>query len=430
MLVLVGVTAVGLADRHATALEAGALGVELQADLVEQLLAGSSLGRPDWTRGAELAGLTLMGLAILGLQARLAPLAAALAGAGLAAATVGLSFLAFSRTGLLLDPTATTVTGLAVYVVSTALRFAGTDRQRRHIRRAFERYLAPAVVERLVVERGSLALGGQTRELTLLFADIRGFTSVAELLDAQALIRLVNIFMTPMAEAVLASGGTVDKFMGDAIMAFWNAPLDTPAHERQACQAALAMQAALPAINARLRAEGILSEAAPALGIGIGLNTGPCAVGNMGSEQRFDYSAIGDPVNLASRLEGLCRFYDVAVVLGEATATAVPGLPMAELDVIQVKGKRRPERVFTLLGGANLAGDPQLVALIDAQARLLVAYRAGHVEAAAAALDRARSLDADGRLAGVHALYARRLAELRGQGATADPGAVTLALRD
>jgi len=416
-LVLVGITASGLRDQHATAIEQGAIGVEIHAEILEQLLLGTFLVRPDWADGAEILYLAILGALLVWLLGRLPPLACAAVGAINTTGAVVASLVLFRTAGILVDPLSPSLTVLAVYVVATAAGFAATERERRHVRRAFERYLAPTVVERLVGERDRLELGGETRELTVLFGDIRGFTTVAENLEAQALTRLVNRCMTPLADAVLASGGTVDKFMGDALMAFWNAPLDVPDHALQACRAALRMSAAMADVNRRVVEEGILPPDAPALAIGIGMNTGLCSVGNMGSEQRFDYSAIGDPVNLASRLEGLCRLYGVDAVIGEATAKVAPGLDLQELDLIRVKGKERPERVFALLDGETAGISPGAIQRRAVFATFLAAYRSGDLEAAEAALPHCREV-VEPRLAQVIDLYAERLAALR----TAPPG--------
>jgi len=228
--------------------------------------------------------------------------------------------------------------------------------------------------------------------LTVLFSDIRDFTGLAELLDAQSLTQLMNRYFTPMTEIILRHGGTIDKYIGDAVMCFWNAPLDDPHHAAHACQAALAMRAGLGALNQRLEGE------APAAGrsfrplhIGVGINTGSCSVGNMGSEQRFDYSALGDPVNLASRLESQSKQYGVDIVVGEDTAAEAGDFALLELDQMRVKGKAQAKRIFALFGDRALRDDPDFVALREAQGALLEAYRRQDWTAAAAFLDTCRS---------------------------------------
>ena len=222
-----------------------------------------------------------------------------------------------------------------------------------------------------------LKLGGEMRTLTLMFSDIRSFTTISERFNAQELTHFVNRFMTPMSDAILAAGGTIDKYMGDAIMAFWNAPVDDPAHPEHGCRAALAMRAELVHLNAALRIEADTS-ATPfhQVRIGIGVNTGECCVGNMGTTQRFNYSVLGDEVNVCSRLEGQSKTYGVDIVLGENTAGEVTGFALLELDLILVKGKTRPVRIFTLVGDEIAGANPAFTTLKISHDALLAAYRA------------------------------------------------------
>jgi adenylate cyclase len=280
------------------------------------------------------------------------------------------------------------------------------------VRSAFGRYVSPAVVEQLAQHPEALRLGGETREMSLLFCDVRGFTTISEQLDPEALTRLVNRFLTPMTRVILEHGGTIDKYMGDCIMAFWNAPLVDPDHARHACAAALAMERELAAVNAQLAADAAPGEAPPpALRIGIGVNTGACCVGNFGSDQRFDYSVIGDEVNLASRLEGQSKTYGVTTVVGDATRQRLPGWHWLELDLLRVKGRRQAERIHALLGDEAAAAAPDAVALREANQAFLAAYRKGDFEAAAGLLSRCRELGP--ALEGLWSLHAARLATLR-----------------
>ncbi len=250
--------------------------------------------------------------------------------------------------------------GLAFGTVAAGqagLDYADERRRRREITRAFQQYLSPALVERLAKDPSHLKLGGERRTLSILFCDIRGFTTIAEEMkdDPERLTTLVNRLLTPLSDAVLKQGGTIDKYIGDCLMAFWNAPLDDPDHAVHAVRAALDMLAALARVNEELETEAKRDRRpAQTLRIGIGINTGECVVGNMGSHQRFDYSALGDAVNLASRLEGASKDYGISLLLGEETARLVEKtFPIAELDRITVKGRSTVSPVFTVAVGAK-----------------------------------------------------------------------------
>ena len=243
--------------------------------------------------------------------------------------------------------------------------------------------------------------------MTLLFCDIHGFTSISEdhRDDPQALTTLINRLLTPLTAEILERDGTIDKYMGDCIMAFWNAPIDDPAHAAHACDAALAMLRALDAVNDARRDEN--PDAVP-IAVGVGLNTGECVVGNMGSDQRFDYSVLGDAVNLASRLEGQSRPYGVPIVVGESTRDQVAGkFAFLELDLITVKGKREAVRIYALLGDAHLAASEPFLALQRAHEIMLAAYRARDWDQAQDALN--ACIEMPGAVEAVYDLYGERI---------------------
>jgi adenylate cyclase len=248
---------------------------------------------------------------------------------------------------------------------------------------------------------------------------VRGFTAIAESYrdDPAALTQLMNRLLTGLSNAILDRGGTIDKFMGDAVMAFWNAPLPHPDHARSACASALGMIEAVERLNREREAEARAGGAAfLPLNVGIGINTGTCTVGNMGSDMRFDYTAVGDPVNLASRLEGQSRTYGLPVILGSATQGAVrDDFALLEIDLIRVKGKLQAERIFALLGDANLRGTPVFATTVAANDRMLAAYRAQDWDAAEAALAQLEATGPrlGGRLSGYLSLYGRRIAAAR-----------------
>ena len=266
----------------------------------------------------------------------------------------------------------------AIYVSGSAVAFMRTERERASIRGAFGLYLSPDVVEQVARNPDLLQLGGEMREITVMFTDVRGFTRISEQFDPHGLTRFMNRFLTPMTDLILSHRGTIDKYMGDAIMAFWNAPLAVERHAALACDTALAMQARLAELQRRSgrRRRGRRARTYIPVNIGIGLNTGQASVGNFGSTQRFTYSCLGDDVNLASRLEGQCKTYGVGIIIGDKTRLQVPDYAALELDLIMVKGKTEPERVHALMGGFDLAQTAAYHELVRRQAAFLAQYRA------------------------------------------------------
>jgi adenylate cyclase len=275
-----------------------------------------------------------------------------------------------------------------------------------------------------------LQLGGETRMLSVMFSDIRGFTSISEAFKSnpQGLSRLINRgFLSPMTKLIMARRGTIDKYMGDCVMAFWNAPLDDPLHADHACESALAMLADLDRVNRELAAEAAAeNRVSPEIQIGIGINTGECVVGNMGSDERFAYTAMGDAVNLASRLEGQSKTYGLAIVIGEATRDAAPSWAALELDLIAVKGKAEAVRVYTLLGDAAYAATPGFTDLAENHARMLERYRAQDWAKARAALSQCRGRDP--RLEALYDVYEERLGYFTDNPPAADWDGVFVAL--
>ena len=374
----IGTSAVGLKDLRNTPTEDSVPGVEIHAQLVEQILTQTFLERPDYADGAEFLYLAAIGLVFVLLlprlsAARMAAVAVLFIGIGIA-----VPWFAFSQVRLLFDPIYPPATLAAIYVSGSVLGFMRAERDRREIRGAFGMYLSPDVVEQVARNPKLLELGGELREITVMFTDVRGFTRISEQFDPQGLTRFMNRFLTPMTELIQSHRGTIDKYMGDAIMAFWNAPLPIEAHAGHACAAALEMQARLRILNGEWKAEAEAEGRTHIpVNIGIGLNTGEATVGNFGSTQRLTYSCLGDAVNLASRLEGQCKTYGVGVIVGDNTCQQVPTFAMLELDMVMVKGKTEPERVFALVGGKAIAESATFQTLVDRQAALLVLYRTG-----------------------------------------------------
>ena len=343
-LVFVGMTYAAY-DKIATPLDQTFDGVELHATLADDVLHGDLFAPP--SRWLGLLGVALLGLAVTGLQLRrvrrrawLPPtVAAALAVAWMAAA-----YLAF-RGHVLLDVAAPALSAIVVGVVALVAGIATEGREKAHLRAVFSQYVSKTLVERVLASPELARLGGQRRTLSVLFSDIRGFSRIAEGLSPEVLVDYLNQYLTPMTQLVLDSDGTLDKYIGDAVMAVWGAPLEMADHATRACATALAMVAALEPLNQRWKAAGL-----PAIAIGVGINTGPMAVGNMGSEARFDYTVLGDAVNLAARLEALTKEYGASILVGEDTARAATGFVFREVGLVRVKGRGGAAAVFELIG--------------------------------------------------------------------------------
>jgi adenylate cyclase len=408
-IVLVGTSAAGLKDLRPSPLDPAMPGIEANAQAIEQILAGRFVNRPDWAHGAEILYLAALGIVLIIALSRIGAAWSAMVGVAAAVLAIAASWQAFRFLGFLIDPVTPVGATVAVYIAATLVRYLATEQEKREVRTAFAQYLSPAMVERLAADPTRLKLGGETRDMTFLFSDIRGFTTISEGFkkDPQALTRLINQFLTPMTDRILAHRGTIDKYMGDCIMAFWNAPLDDPEHPVNACRAALTMRSELVALNERLKAEAE-RDGRPfiPLAIGIGLNSGNVVVGNMGSDQRFDYSVLGDAVNLAARLEGQSKTYGVDIVVGEATRQAAPGFAYLELDLIAVKGKAEAARIYALRAAEP---DEAHLRLAAAQDEMLTAYRSQRWRDAAAALDRIQAMAPD--LSNLWGLYIQRLVD-------------------
>ncbi|MGO4199953.1 CHASE2 domain-containing protein [Rhizobium sp. YAF28] len=293
-----------------------------------------------------------------------------------ATAAAVLAFAAASYAGIrfghvFVSPLGPTVAFVAVAFGQAAFDYTEERRQKRQITLAFAQYISPDLVKRLSNDPSQLKLGGERRTLSVLFSDVRGFTTIAETMkdDPEQLTALINRLLTPLSDVVMDHGGTIDKYMGDCIMAFWNAPLDDPDHALHAVKASIAMQDAIATLNRELERESAATgRPLHILKMGVGINTGECIVGNMGSTRRFDYSCLGDSVNLASRLEGASKNYGIALLLGEETARLVSDrYTVVELDRIIVKGRTVPSPVFTVLYGSHRAALPDHNAFLEAK---------------------------------------------------------------
>ena len=411
-IVFIGTSAAGLKDLRATPLNQDAAGVEVHAQIAEQIFMGQYLNRPSWAEWVEAIFFISFGLLFISLAKRMGPvLSTGVAAFSIFAAVMG-SWWGYTEKHVLIDMIYPSIMVFGIYLSSTIFNYLKTASEKKQVRGQFSRYLSPDLVEQLANDPSKLSLGGETRELTLMFSDIRGFTPISEQFDAQGLTKFINRFLTPMTDIVIQHKGTIDKYMGDCIMAFWNAPLDNKKHARDACSSSLAMKTRLEELNVEWEAlakkEG--RKYIP-VHVGFGLNTGECCVGNMGSDQRFDYSVLGDPVNLASRLEGQSKSYGIEIVIGKNTRDLVPEFAMIELDLIRVKGKLVPAHIYTLLGETDTAESSEFKNLAEANAKMINAYRAQKWDEAEEAIVECRKFDFP--LSKFYDVYDKRLEEAR-----------------
>jgi adenylate cyclase len=412
-LVLIGTSAVGLLDVKTTPVEAAMPGVEVHAQVIESVLTNSLLTYPNYAIGAELLVAMLGGLAIIIAAPMLRASSVTALGAILVIALIGASWYLYSQYNWLIDFTYPLLSVGLVYLTLIFVNYFQEQKQRHQIRAAFGYYLSPALVEQLARSPEKLVLGGEERKMTILFSDVRGFTTISEHYkhDPQGLTRLMNRFLTPLTNAIIERNGTIDKYIGDAIMAFWNAPLDDPQQEINACEAALEMLARAEKLNQEFKREADQNGGTyMPLRIGIGLNTGPCVVGNMGSDFRFNYSVLGDTVNVASRLEARTKDYRLPIVIGEATAErAKEKFATMEIDRIQVKGKTEPETVFTVVGRAELGRDPNFQKLHALTTKMLHYYREQSWTQAFDALESCRKAAEGFGMGALYEMYAERI---------------------
>ena len=412
-LVLIGTSAVGLNDIKTTPVSPAMPGAEVHAQVLEAALTGTLLSQPPWGPLLEFFAALLLGLLVIWFAPKFGPVTLVVVGALFATLLVGTSWFFYTQHRLLIDPTYPLLSTTAIYLTLIFSSFVREQAQRRQIRSAFGQYLSPALVEQLAQAPEKLVLGGEEREMTIMFSDMRGFTSISETYkrDPQGLTGLMNRFLTPLTNAILDRKGTIDKYMGDAIMAFWNAPLDDKEHQVNACEAALDMLEQVDALNKEREAEA-QEEGRPfiPLNVGVGLNTGTCVVGNMGSDLRFDYSVFGDSVNLASRLEGQSKEYGFPIIVGSATALAVKDkFAILELDFIMVKGKTEPEVIYAIAGREDTAQSGRFQRLRNLTIEMLACYRSRDWDGALAAIERGRRTDDARSLELLYNLYETRI---------------------
>ena len=401
---LIGTTAPGLLDLRATPVGEAYPGVEIHANLITGMLDGAIKLKPPYILGAEVVLLLLTGLAMVLLLPLLSPLRATLASllVLLFILTVNLVFWHYGNLVLPLGSSVLMV--LVLFALNMSYGYFVESRAKRQFTELFGQYVPPELVEEMSRNPESYSMEGRKAELTVLFSDVRGFTTISEGLSPENLVRLMNIYLTAMTELLRKNRGTVDKYIGDAVMAFWGAPVADADHARHAVITAMEMQAALPAVNRTLAQHGW-----PELHIGVGVNTGEMTVGDMGSTVRQAYTVMGDAVNLGSRLEGITKQYGVGILVGETTRKAIKDIVFREVDRVQVKGKEEPVAIYEPLG---LEGDVGKAVLEEVKLwnQALRSYRAQDWDQAEVAL---LNLSRMAPERGLYGKYMERVAHLR-----------------
>ena len=369
-IVFVGASAAGLSDIRTTALGQRVPGVSIHAQVVEQILLGDFLKRNTATEGAEVLVFLAIGMVVTLALMLTGPVISIAAGAAMGAVALAGSWYVYTRHGILFDATFPLIGGFMAFSALAMFQFAVADRDKRLIRRSFAHYVAPSVLLEMDRKGHSLELGGKTGEVTVLFCDVRDFTPLAASMTAHDLVALLNELFTDLSDQILAQSGTIDKYIGDEIMAFWNAPVLTKRHQLRACLATLQMRAAIRRYNTRKAAFG----AAP-IAVGMGLDCGLACVGNIGSRDRFNYTAIGDTVNVAARTQTACRHVRYDILVTGDVARAAPELAFLPAGFVALKGVSDRTEVFILLGDAQTARTAEFLALKAAYMHLLGAIR-------------------------------------------------------
>jgi adenylate cyclase len=368
-IVLLGSTAPGLLDLRVTPVGETYPGVEVHANMISGMLDGRMFVRPDYAVGFDIVVLIVAGLVLaLALPVLTAPLAVATSLAVIGG-LLGLNVWMYLGYGLAMPLATALVMAVTAFALNMSYGYFVESKSKRLIANLFATYVPPDLVDEMVKDPDSYSMKAANKELTVMFCDMRGFTHLSESMEPTALQSLLNDVFSRLTEVIQANRGTTDKYMGDCVMAFWGAPIDTPHHAQLAVKAALEMSAAVSKINEEHRIKGL-----PAIGVGIGLNTGTMCVGNMGSAIRRSYTVIGDAVNLGSRLEGLSKNYGVEIVASEATRKLATEFVWQELDRVRVKGKEQVVTIYMPLAPADLALRDK-TAELTTWAQLLKAYR-------------------------------------------------------
>lgn len=417
--VFVAVTAAGTTDIVSIPNQGRTFGVDIHAQALDAMLKDQLLERPLWAGIAEWATAALLVAAALLASNRIRRRMALAIPLAIAILVMGSSFGAFVIGRLLIDPVVPLGVGASSVSAIALLRFFEVARAREAIHQAFDRYLSPDLVSRIAKDPSLLELGGEERDMTVLFCDVRGFSSISEGLSPDEIIQFLIGLLTPMTDILLAGKATIDKYVGDAIIAFWNAPLDDPRHAQNAADTALAMTRRLVELNRDMPNQSRYPWPGE-VKIGIGLNAGLVCVGNMGSERRLNYSMIGDTVNLASRIEGLTKFYGVEIAIGEGLAKRLTDYAIVEADLVRVVGRDTPETIWLLLGDPEMAASRTFHEIKLRLDELLESYRKQDWERAKRLIAQRPATDITKRLSKLFSIYSDRIASLEGRGLPGD----------
>jgi adenylate cyclase len=369
-IVLVGTTAPGLLDLRVTPVGEAYAGVETHANLISGLLDDRIAVKPDYALGYDVAILVLAGLTLAFALPMLSAPRAVLLSLVVIGVVVALNFWLYLAAGLVMPLAAALVMAITAFALNMSYGYFVESRSKRELANLFGTYVPPELVDEMLKDPGSYTMTATSKELTVMFCDMRGFTKMSEKMEPTKLQELLNGVFSRLTDLIRSNRGTIDKYMGDCVMAFWGAPVDIPDHARLAVKAAMEMANAVRKINEDHRAKGI-----PEIGIGIGLNTGTMCVGDMGSNIRLAYTVIGDSVNLGSRLEGLSKAYGVDIVVSETTRKLAPEFAWQELDRVRVKGKQEAVAIFWPVAPADRLEKPYQDEL-KTWAAFLKAYRA------------------------------------------------------
>ncbi len=381
-IVIVGATAIGIYDLRVTPFGATYPGVEIHANVIDNILHRNFLTHSSFTRFIDLCSIILFGLLMGLIIPRLRAVTGIFFALLILSIFVAVNVFIFSKFNVWLNLIYPALTMAVIYLAITVYHYIKEEQEKKKIRGAFQYYLTASVINEMLKDPTKLKLGGDKKDLSVLFSDIRGFTTISEKLTPEELVHLLNEYLTAMTDVVFKHDGMLDKYMGDAIMAVFGAPLDQPDHARRACQTALEMMSELHRLQKKWQTEG-----KPVLNIGIGVNSGDMVVGNMGSEMRFDYTVMGDMVNLGSRLEGINKEYGSNIIFSEFTYNAVKdSMCCRELDWVKVKGKKLPVKIYELL--AEKKDESKFKELIAAFEEGLALYRASRWDEAIAAFQK------------------------------------------